>query len=133
MNLSNRQFAFSFFIPLTLCLLGCQGKSIDHYRPASATARKAIETAMSKWKAGVKHGPITDVTPPLNVFDARWQAGSRLESYEILEEVIGKELPYFKIKLKIAGKPEETTEYLVIGIDPLLVFRDVDYLKASGM
>ena len=67
------------------------------------------------------------------MFDARWQSGSKLERYEIIEEVSGKQHPHFRVNLKLAGKPEETTEYLVVGIDPLLIFREADYRKASGM
>lgn len=122
-----------------LCLLaalggmGCRGKSIESYEPTSTAARDAVELALSTWKGGAKHGPITEVKPNINVFDARWQGGAKLESFEILEEVTGKQHPQFKVKLKVAGKPEETTDYLVVGIDPLLVFREADYLKASGM
>ena len=122
-----------FIYALAFCLIGCQSKSVENYKPASETSRKAIENALNHWKAGNSHGPITGLTPPINVFDARWQTGSKLESFEILDEVKGKQAPCFRVKLKLAGKKEETTEYLVVGIDPLLVFRDVDYAKASGM
>jgi hypothetical protein len=115
------------------CAGGCRGNAVDRYEPASATARQAIDSALSKWKAGTRHGPITDATPNLNVFDARWQAGAKLERYEILDEVSGKQHPQFRVKLKLVGKPEETTDYLVFGIDPPLVFREADYAKAGGM
>jgi hypothetical protein len=115
------------------CSLGCTGKSVESYKPTNESARKAIETALSTWKSGTPHGSITNVKPSLDVFDARWQAGAKLESYEILEEVTGKPEPHFKVKLKLAGKAEETTEYLVVGIDPLNIFRQADYNKATGM
>jgi hypothetical protein len=115
------------------CEPGCSGKSVESYKPTSESARKAIETALSTWKSGAAHGSITNVKPSLDVFDARWQAGTKLENYEILEEVTGKPQPHFKVKLKLAGKPEETTEYLVVGIDPLNIFRQDDYNKATGM
>ena len=115
------------------CALGCTSKSVESYRPSNDSARKAIETALSTWKAGTKHGSITSVKPSLDVFDARWQAGTKLEDFKILEEISGKPQPHFKVKLKLEGKPEETTEYLVIGIDPLLIFRKADYDKATGI
>ena len=115
------------------CVLGCAGKSIESYKPTSESARKAIETALSTWKSGTAHGSITSVKPSVDVFDARWRAGAKLENYEILTEVTGKPEPHFTVKIKLAGKPEETTEYLVVGIDPLLVFRQADYEKATGM
>lgn len=112
---------------------GCDGKSVASYKPSAVKARQAIEAALSTWKDGAKHGPITAVSPNLNVFDARWQSGAQLERFEILEEVKDQEHPRFKVKLKLVNKPEETNEYLVVGIDPLLVFRDADYKRASGL
>ena len=44
----------------------------------------------------------------------------------------GKEKVVRELKT-LAGKSEEVNEYLVVGIDPLLVFRDSDYKRASGM
>jgi hypothetical protein len=114
------------------CTLACTSKSVDSYKPSKESARQAIETALSTWKAGTKHGSITDVKPNLDVFDARWHAGAKLESFEIIEEIPGKQQPHFKVKLKLAGKPEELTEYLVVGIDPLLIFRQADYDKTTG-
>ena len=113
MNRLNQLRAFLCLFALTACSLGCQGNSSDRYKPASATARLAIETALSKWKAGVKYGMIADTTPAVIVEEPRWKSGIRLENFEIVEEVPGKEYPHFKVKLMFAGKPEEITEYLV--------------------
>lgn len=132
MNRLNQLRAFLCLFGLTACSLGCQGNSSDRYKPASATARLAIETALSKWKAGVKYGMIADTTPAVIVEEPRWKSGIRLENFEIVEEVPGKEYPHFKVKLMFAGKPEELTEYLVVGIDPPIVYSTEEYEKASG-
>lgn len=132
MNRLNQLRAFLYVFALSACSLGCQGNSSDRYKPASATARLAIETALSKWKAGVKYGMIADTSPTVIVEEPRWKSGIRLESYEIVEEVPGKEYPRFKVKLMLAGKPEEITEYLVVGIDPPIVYSTQEYEKASG-
>lgn len=122
----------SWALAFVCCTLGCTSKSVDSYKPSNESARQAIETALSTWKSGTKHGSITNVKPNLDVFDARWQAGAKLENFEIVEEILGKPQPHFKVKLKLAGKPEELIEYLVVGIDPLLIFRQADYDKATG-
>ena len=80
----------------------------------------------------MKYGMIADSTPTVIVEEPRWKSGIRLENFEIVEEVPGKEYPHFKVKLMFAGKPEETTEYLVVGIDPPIVYSTEEYEKASG-
>lgn len=132
MNRLNQPRVFLCIFALSACSLGCPSNSSDRYKPASATARLAIETALSKWKSGVKYGTIADSTPTVIVEEPRWKSGIRLENFEIVEEVPGKEYPHFKVKLMFAGKPEETTEYLVVGIDPPIVYSKEEYEKASG-
>jgi hypothetical protein len=114
-------------------LLGCGDGGTARYIPATDQARAALQTALSTWQSGEKHGLITSSKPEINVFDARWQAGKKLESFEILEAVTGKEQPQFKVKIKLENQPEETVTYLIVGIDPLHVFRDADYQRATGM
>ena len=127
------KFTWGLWALVFVCFAaGCTGKSVERYKPTNEVARKAIDTALSTWKSGTAHGSITSVKPSLDVFDARWQAGAKLDDYEILEEVSGKPEPHFKVRLKLAGKSVETTEYLVVGIDPLLIFRQADYDKATG-
>lgn len=130
----NRKPLFSVFFTFACLLMvpGC-GNSPSRYIPAAANARAALQTALDTWKSGTKHGPITASKPEINVFDARWQAGKKLESFEILEEITGQEQPQFKVRLKLAGAEEETATYLIVGIDPLHIFRDADYRKATGM
>jgi Ni/Co efflux regulator RcnB len=124
---------------LLLCCLalgaysaGCQTRSNSRYTPASATARQAIETALSRWKSGAKYGTNADSTPTVIVEEPRWKSGAKLENYEIVEEVLGKDYPHFKVKLNFVGKPEVTTEYLVIGIDPPIVYSKEEYDLTSG-
>lgn len=114
-------------------LLGCGGSSTARYIPPADSARSALQTALTAWQSGEKHAPITSSKPEINVFDARWQAGKKLQSFEILETITGQEHPQFKVRLQLEGQPEETATYLVIGIDPLHIFRDADYQRATGM
>ncbi len=132
MNQLYRLLTFVCLLAICTCSLGCNGNTSARYKPASTTARQAIETALSKWKTGVKYGLNAETTPKVIVEEPRWKSGSRLESYDIIEEVPGKEYPQFKVKLKLAGKPEEISEYLVVGIDPPIVYSKEEYERASG-
>ena len=117
---------------ITVCLLGCRGKSIESYDPQTDVARQALEKSLGAWKSGQPLATIVG-TPAIDTFDARWRSGTKLEDFSILEEVPGQEHPQFKVQLQFPGKPAETADYIVVGIDPLLVFRKEDFLKASGM
>ena len=132
MNQLYRLRTFVCLLAICACSFGCNGNTRGRYKPASATARQAIETALSKWKAGLKYGANADSTPTVIVEEPRWKSGIRLESYDIIEEVPNKEYPQFKVKLKLAGKPEEISEYLVVGIDPPIVYSKEEYERASG-
>jgi hypothetical protein len=112
---------------------GCGGNKTKDYIPQSNTARSALETFLKAWQSGAAYGPISSSQPAINVFDARWQAGQKLESYEIVEEVAGGEHSQWKVRLRLSGKPDEIESYRVIGIDPLNVFREADYARATGM
>ena len=125
-----------YCLPLLLILhSGCAPDVDQQYVPKASDARKAVETALSEWKSGAEHGTISSSSSKvkIDVIDARWQIEKRkLESYRIIEEITGKPLPQFKVQLKMVGKPEETTTYLVVGIDPLQVWSEVDHRKSFG-
>ena len=103
------------------------------YVPKPTDARQAVETALSTWKSGAKHETITSSKVKIDVTDSRWRDRKQLESYMITEEIKGQTLPQFTVRLKLVGKPEETATYLVVGIDPLQVFREVEYKEAMGV
>ena len=121
---------FSVFV--VCCAVGCGRESTAKYIPSSTVAREALQTALTTWQSGTAHGTIESTQPAINVFDLRWQGGQKLESFQIVEEITGQEQPAFGVKIKLNNKPEETNTYLVVGIDPLLIFRDIDYKKATG-
>ncbi len=115
--------------------LGCStsGK-VEDFTPNEGNARKALVSALDHWKSGGQPGAVPNTTPPVEVTDSKWKSGQSLKSYEIL----GEEPPadpgprMFKVRLTPAkGSPIET-KYAVVGIDPLLVFRDEDFQKLSG-
>ncbi len=123
---------FSFIAALALNTFGCGGDPTAKYIPNSEVAKTSLQTALTAWQSGAAYGPIETSKPAINVFDIRWQEGQKLESFAITESLSGREQPSFNVKIKLAKQPEQTNLYLVVGIDPLLIFRDVDYQKATG-
>jgi hypothetical protein len=96
--------------------------------PDSAQGRRAIAAAMASWKAGHPAGGVEPTSPRVQVGDTHRKPGQRLEGYEILGESADSSARTFTIRLALV-EPEERpiVRFLVVGIDPILVFREEDY------
>lgn len=113
---------------------GCsrQGTRTQDFTPATDKARKALEAALEHWKGGNPPGTVPGTSPQVEVVDSNWRSGQKIASYEILGEEPGTEPPMFKVRLTpVSGAPQEV-RYAVFGIDPLHVYREVDYKSLSG-
>lgn len=118
----------------TLLLAGCSpGGKVEDFTPPADNARKALEAALGHWKSGNKPGTIPGITPVVEVLDSKWKAGQKITGYEVLgEDPAGPGPRTFKVRLTPAqGAPVEV-KYIVVGIDPLWVYRDEDFRKLSG-
>ncbi len=133
MQTAFRRFVSAMSITMALLAIGC-GTSDRTYIPSQNTARGALEAALNAWKSGAAHGTVKSFQVPIDTFDARWQAGKKLEQFEVLREEPSDGPKTFVVKMKLTDdKEEQEVTYLVVGKDPLLVFRKEDYNKASGM
>lgn len=115
-------------------LIGC-GKSDADYIPSETIARDALSASLTSWQSGQALGTLKVGEAAVDTFDARWRDGKKLETFEIVSEIPTTEGPKkFTVKLKMADDKESIEDtYLVVGNNPLLVFRQQDYDKASGM
>ena len=129
LSLSVARSAHGLAVLGIIVLTGCsRPPEKDRYRPQAETARSALETALSEWKKGVPPGTITSRSPEIKVVDSAQRPGLPLQDFEILGEVAGEGFRCFAVRLEHAApKPSERTRYVVIGIDPLWVFRQEDY------
>jgi len=97
-------------------------------------ARTALDTALTAWSRGSKPGVLPGSEPPVVVHDTPWSQGQHLASYEILGEESAAAEKRFTVRLSLS-KPERTedVQYHVLGVSPLMVFRDQDYLRNINM
>lgn len=112
---------------------GCGGDSAA--APSDDAARAALGAALSAWSQGAKPGEVSGTDPKVTVHDTPWSQGQRLASFEILKEDEGAAVEkQFTVRLTLS-KPERTEEarYHVLGVDPLMVFRDEDYQRNINM
>ena len=131
----NRKQSCLLCLAVALCFMTGCGTSVKKYTPSADSAREALDAALEKWKSGATHATVDDYRVPIDVFDARWQNGKKLESYEILgEETSEGPAKVFTVKMKLdEDKEEKEVKYYIVGIDPLNIFREQDYNKAGGM
>jgi hypothetical protein len=69
----------------------------------------------------------------VDTFDARWRDGRVLESYEILEYELVEDRPTFRVRVGLKGEAVVEDRFVIVGNNPLLVFRKQDFDKAGGL
>jgi hypothetical protein len=113
---------------LGLLLAGCADNSHDRYVPAPDRARAALEAALRGWQSGQPPGPVEGASPPIQVVDSHRQPGQLLRSFTVLGEAPGDGPRCFAVRLVLDEPAEERrARFVVVGIDPLWVFRYEDY------
>jgi hypothetical protein len=111
---------------------GCgSGPNTAAYIPSDAVARDALSTALEAWKNGKQPGRIENAA--VEVVDHQWQAGMKLQKYESLEEVPGEGPKRIRVRLTLDSRGTKEATYVIVGRNPLWVFRQEDYRKVEGM
>jgi hypothetical protein len=115
-------------------LAGCAGCARDRggnrYIPPEGRARQALETALAAWRDGaVSDGRLVPGPPAVQVVDTHRREGQQLRTYEILGAVPAEGgHRCFVVRLLLDNPAEEQkARFLVLGIEPLWVFRQEDW------
>jgi hypothetical protein len=117
---------------LLCCAGGCSNGASAV--PSEQVARTALEAALNSWCDGGKPGVLPGTEPRVEVHDTPWASGQSLTSFEILREEPGTVDKRFAVRLSLA-KPDRVleVEYHVLGVAPVMVFRDEDYERNINM
>lgn len=122
---------------MVLVLAGCGGGTSEKsYHPPVASARDALTVALNAWKEGQSQpGKIEATNPAVQVADAAWSAGKKLKNFEILkDEQIPDGPQKFTVTLTLDGAPQpQEVVYVIVGKDPLWIFREEEYRRGLGM
>ena len=122
---SRRVLVFALLLP---SFVGCgRGDGTARYIPAEQTALDALTAGLDAWKGGSPAGEVAGTKPLVFVTDSYRVQNERLVDYAILGQVPGNVPRCFAVDLHFDPPREEKTRYVVVGIDPLWVFRMEDY------
>jgi hypothetical protein len=124
---------FLSFVATLLCTGGGCGNGTTAV-PSGQVARTALEAALNSWCDGGKPGALPGTEPSVEVHDTPWASGQNLTSFEILREESEGVEKRFAVRLSLA-KPDRVLEatYHVLGVGPVMVFRDEDYERNINM
>lgn len=101
---------------------------MERFVPAEAIAREAVTAALDSWSTGKPPAKIDGGGRSIQVADTHRREGQTLAGYEILGEAPADGGRRFAVRLRLEN-PEsvEKTHYVVLGVDPVWVFRQEDY------
>jgi hypothetical protein len=117
---------FLFLTVTTGC--GVSGNGNATPLPDPATARQAMNAALESWKAGRPTGRVEPTSPRIQLNDSFRKPGQVLDRYEILGQIAGERAISFVVKVTLSNPSEvETIRFLLLGIDPVIVFRQEDF------
>jgi hypothetical protein len=107
-------------------LAGCSSADPEKYVPAANRAEHTLAMVLNAWKSGSTVDQVDGAA--VRISDSKRRRGQILKAFEIVGELPSDSGRRFQVKLTL-DKPaaEQRVQYLVVGIDPLWVFRQEDY------
>jgi hypothetical protein len=122
----------ALFLITLAALAGCGGGSAP--LPSTVAARQALQTSLDAWKAGKPASSLAAVKPSIEIVDFEWKAGKVLSDYTLGQEAPGQGIQTLSASITIKGEPgPKEVKYMVLGLDPMRIFRDEDYNRAMNM
>jgi hypothetical protein len=111
-------------------LAGCEEPQIlpEQFVPPSAMAQEALDSTLEAWQTGAAPAPVDGGARTVQVADTHRTPGQTLASYKILGETAVDGGRRFVVRLELENPAAaENARFVVVGIDPLWVFRQEDY------
>ena len=116
-----------------LAVLGCsRTQRNDDFVPPDDAAQTALRAYLDAWAAGHTAQEIPGTKPQVRGVDERHLKGRTLKAYKVLGPVPADAPLCYAVQLTLGGPEEVVRErYVVVGMDPLWVWRYDDYLMMA--
>jgi hypothetical protein len=130
---SGRRWRLAAALAATLLAVGCsRAQRNEDFTPSEVASRAALEAYLRAWSRGDTATTVPDTQPPVMVADNLRTQGRTLAGYKVLGEVPADAPRCFAVQLSLGNPAAEVRErYVVVGIDPLWVWRYDDYLMIT--
>jgi hypothetical protein len=113
--------------------VGCsRGQRNEDFVPREESAKAALDAYLAAWQRGESSQTVGGTNPTVMVVDDTRLKGRVLKSYTILGTVPADAPICFAVQLSLDKPQAEVRErYVVVGLDPLWVWRYDDYLMIT--
>jgi hypothetical protein len=116
------------FVGAAICGCARQPEEANQFAPPPELARAAVEAVLIDWQAGRPPEQIDRLPATVQVVDQQREKGQELDEFEILGEAPGSAPRCFAVRLKLRSPEADLkVRYVVVGINPLWVFRQEDF------
>jgi hypothetical protein len=96
--------------------------------PSPEVAQAALEAVLDDWRAGRPRELIKRLEVQVCPIDNQRKTGQELDNFEILGEVPYEGVRCFVVRLSLTHPAaEQKVRYVILGIDPLYVYRQEDF------
>lgn len=119
---------------VTAVVVGCggPGQRNSDFVPTEDAARSALEAYLRAWTQGDTNPTIAGTHPTVAVSDTLRTGGRTLVRYEILGAVPADAPRCFAVRLTLDRPAADLRErYVVVGLDPIWVWRYEDYVMIT--
>ncbi len=122
-----------WIVGLVAVCVGCSNSPrTEDYIPPADAARTALESYLQSWARGETSSVVPNTKPTVEVADGLRLKGHTLVKYEILGPVPADAPRCFAVKLTLGNPTLELRErYVVLGLDPIWVWRYDDYVMLT--
>lgn len=114
--------------------LGCSQRSqrAEDFVPSQDQAHTALDAALKAWSNAAPGMSVPGSQPTIEMADELRLQGRTLLEYEILGAAPGDAPRCFAVRLKLGNPAQELRDrYVVLGIDPIWVWRYDDYVMLT--